>query len=105
MKLSKRNQDRLRAIRKALADGKPLGGLLAGMLSIAATGCNPGGSHGGPIGRFPEPRHGEQTRCGSGGGESSPRVPMGDVPAKTPLEAKATDAQASRPGDADASPR
>ena len=55
MKLSKKNQARQRAIRKAIASGKSVGGLLAGALALATTGCSPGGHTQGPIGRFPDP--------------------------------------------------
>ena len=60
MKLSKKNQTRQRAIRKALTSGKSVSGLLAGALALATTGCSPGGHTHGPIGRFPDPRYEEQ---------------------------------------------
>jgi hypothetical protein len=59
MKLSKKNQARQRAIRKAIASGKSVGGLLAGALALATTGCSPRPSPG-PIGRFPDRRYEEQ---------------------------------------------
>ena len=40
MKLSKKNQARQRAIAKALASGKALGGLLAGIAATTLTGCD-----------------------------------------------------------------
>ena len=52
MKLSKKSQSRQRAIAKAIASGKSLGGLLAGLAAAVFTGCR----------------------------DNSPRVPMGDVP-------------------------
>lgn len=52
MKLSKKGKARQRAIAKAIASGKSLGGLLAGLAAAMFTGCR----------------------------DNSPRVPMGDVP-------------------------
>ena len=52
MKLSKKGKSRQRAIAKALASGKSLGGLLAGLAAAVFTGCR----------------------------DNSPRVPMGDFP-------------------------
>ena len=78
MKLSKKNQARQRAIRKAIASGKSVGGLLAGALALATTGCSPRPSPG-PIGRFPDPSYEE--RAGRKANNEKPRrVLMGDVP-------------------------
>ena len=52
MKLSKKNRVRQRAIAKAIASGKALGGLLAGFTVAAFAGCSYD-SHSGPVGRFP----------------------------------------------------
>jgi len=82
MKLSKKNQARQRAIRKAIASGKSVGGLLAGALALATTGCSPRPSPG-PIGRFPDRRYEEQAGR-KANNESPRRVPMGDVPNDQP---------------------
>ena len=82
MKLSKKNQARQRAIRKAIASGKSVGGLLAGALALATTGCSPKPSPG-PIGRFPDRRYEEQAGR-KANNESPRRVPMGDVPNDQP---------------------
>ena len=87
MKLSKKNQARQRAIRKALASGKSVSGLLAGALTIATTGCNPRSSPRGPIGRFPDSRYEEQaTRNATN--EAPQRIPMGDLSEKPPTPPK-----------------
>ena len=82
MKLSKKNQARQRAIRKAIASGKSVGGLLAGALALATTGCSPRPSPG-PIGRFPDPSYEEQAGR-KANNETPRRVPMGDVPNDRP---------------------
>ena len=82
MKLSKKNQARQRAIRKAIASGKSVGGLLAGALALATTGCSPRPSPG-PIGRFPDPSYEERARR-KANNETPRRVPMGDVPNDRP---------------------
>ena len=70
MKLSKNNQARQRAIRKAIASGKSVGGLLAGVLALATAGCSPKGNPG-PIGRFPDPSYDE--RAGRNAGNEGPQ--------------------------------
>ena len=82
MKLSKKTQARQRAICKAIASGKSVGGLLAGALALATTGCSPKPSPG-PIGRFPDRRYEEQAGR-KANNESPRRVPMGDVPNDQP---------------------
>ena len=84
MKLSKKNQARQQAIRKALSAGKSVSGLLAGALALATTGCSPEGHTRGPIGRFPDPSYEERARTNSCNQTPSQRVPMGDVPANMP---------------------
>lgn len=78
MKLSKKNQARQRAIRKAIASGKSVGGLLAGALALATTGCSPKPSPG-PIGRFPDRRYEEQAGR-KANNEKPKRCPTGEVP-------------------------
>ena len=78
MKLSKKNQARQQAIRTALASGKSVGGLLAGALALATTGCSPRPSPG-PIGRFPD-RNYEEKAGRKANNETPRRIPMGDVP-------------------------
>jgi len=78
MKLSKKNQARQRAIRKAIASGKSVGGLLAGALALATTGCSPRPSPG-PIGRFPD--HSYEEKAGRKANNEKPRrVLIGDFP-------------------------
>ena len=62
MKLSKKNQARQSAISKAIASGKALGGLLAGIAAAAFTGCD--GSRV-PMGSFPNPNPEQQTNSAS----------------------------------------
>ncbi len=89
MKLSKKNQARQRAIRKAIASGKSVGGLLAGALALATAGCSPKGNPG-PIGRFPDPSYEERARRNAGNegpqqvttGETQPPAPK--TPGKAP---------------------
>ena len=78
MKLSKKNETRQRVIRKAIASGKSVSGLLAGALALATTGCSPRPSPG-PIGRFPDPSYEERARRNANN-EKPRRIPMGDVP-------------------------
>jgi len=79
MKLSKTNKKRQRAIRKAIAGGKSVSGLLAGALVLATTGCDPLPPRG-PIGRFPD-RASEEAATSK---EVPPqRIPVGDVPVRT----------------------
>ena len=61
MKLSKKNAARQRALQKAIASGKTLGGLLVG-LAATVTGC--GGRHtpAHTMGRFPDPRYQENAK-------------------------------------------
>ena len=94
MKLSKKNWARQRAIRKAIASGKSVGGLLAGALALATTGCSPKPSPG-PIGRFPDRRYEEQAGRKTNN-ESPKRVPMGDVQNNQPTPPKPPDTP-SRP--------
>ena len=95
MKLSKKNQARQRAIRKAITGGKSVGGLLVGALALATTGCSPRSSPG-PIGRFPDPRYEEKARRNAGN-EKPRRVPMGDVPNDQPTQPKAPGTQTPGP--------
>ena len=78
MKLSKKNQARQRAIRKAIATGKSGSGLLVGALALATTGCSPRPAPG-PIGRFPNSRY-EENAGRKANNEKPRRSPMGDVP-------------------------
>ena len=65
MKLSKENRSRQDAIRKAIAAGKPLGGLLAGLLTVAATGCRPPRTPANTMGSYPNPNAvNESPECG-----------------------------------------
>ena len=95
MKLSKKNQARQRAIRKALAGGKSVSGLLAGALALATTGCSPKPSPG-PIGRFPDRNYEERARRNANN-EKPRRVPMGDVPSDQPIQPKAPGTQSPNP--------
>lgn len=70
MKLSKENRNRQAAIRKAIAAGKPLGGLLAGLLTVAATGCRPPRTPANTMGSYPNP---------NAVNEDDRRIPMGDL--------------------------
>jgi len=54
MKLSRKNRACQTAIRKAIACGKSVSGLLAGALAIATTGCGCGCSRV-PMGDYPNP--------------------------------------------------
>ncbi len=84
MKLSKKNQSRQRAIRKALASGKSVGGLLAGALALATAGCSPEGHTRGPIGRFPDPSYEERAKTNACN-ETPPVQPTtGEVPPPRP---------------------
>ena len=58
MKLSKKNAVLQRAIQKALASGKALGGLLVGFAATVA-GCREGHSPAHTMRRFPDPRYQE----------------------------------------------
>lgn len=83
MKLSKKNQTRQQAIRKAIANGKSVSGLLAGALAIATTGCSPKPSPG-PIGRFPDPSYEERAKTNACN-ETPPVQPTpGDMPPPQP---------------------
>ena len=84
MKLSKKNQTRQRAIRKALTSGKSVSGLLAGALALATTGCSPGGHTHGPIGRFPDPRYEEQAPTNACNETPPVQMPPGDMPPPQP---------------------
>ena len=79
MKLSKKNQARQRAIRKAIAGGKSVSGLLAGALALATTGCSPRSSPG-PIGRFPDPSY--EARANTNACNQTP--PMQTTPGEAP---------------------
>ncbi len=79
MKLSKKNQARQRAIRKAIASGKSVGGLLAGALVLATTGCSPRSSPG-PIGRFPDPSY--ETKANTNACNETP--PVQTTPGEAP---------------------
>ena len=54
MKLSKKSRFRQRAIHKALAAGKALGGLLAGLAASVVSGCSEH-SPANTMGRYPAP--------------------------------------------------
>ena len=54
MKLSKKGRARQRAIRKVLAAGKALGGLLAGLAATVVSGCSEH-SPANTMGRYPSP--------------------------------------------------
>ena len=95
MNLSKKSQARQRAIRKAIASGKSVSGLLAGALTIATTGCSPRPSPG-PIGRFPDPRYEERARRNATN-ETPRNVPMGDLTEKPPASPKPPDTPSPRP--------
>ena len=84
MKLSKKNQARQRAIRKVLASGKSVSGLLAGALAIATTGCNPRSSPRGPIGRFPDSRYEEQATRNATNEAPPVQTTTGEVPPPRP---------------------
>ena len=79
MKLSKKNQARQRAIRKAIASGKSVGGLLAGALALATTGCSPRSAQG-PIGRFPDPSY--ETKANTNACNETP--PVQTTPGEAP---------------------
>ena len=79
MKLSKKNQARQRAIRKAIASGKSVGGLLAGALALATTGCSPRSAPG-PIGRFPDPSY--ETKANTNACNQTP--PVQTTPGEAP---------------------
>ena len=74
MKLSKENRKRQEAIRKALAAGKPLGGVLAGLLSVAVAGCGRDHSPASTMGSYPN-----SSTCTNSVNENPRRVPMGDL--------------------------
>ena len=80
MKLSKKNQARQQAIRKALARGKPVSGLLVGALALATTGCSPEGHTRGPIGRFPDPSYEERAKTNACNETPPVQTPPGDMP-------------------------
>lgn len=83
MKLSKKNQARQRAIRKAITSGKSVSGLLVGTLALATTGCSPRPSPG-PIGRFPDPSYEERAKTNACN-ETPPVQPApGDAPPLQP---------------------
>ena len=64
MKLSKESAKRQNAIRKALAAGKPLSGVLAGLL-VAAAGCRPPRTPANTMGSYPNPNAvNESPECG-----------------------------------------
>ena len=84
MKLSKKNQTRQRAIRKALASGKSVSGLLAGALALATTGCSPGGHTHGPIGRFPDPSYQERANTNACNETPPMQTTTGEVPPSRP---------------------
>jgi hypothetical protein len=69
MKLSKKNRKRQDAMRKAIAAGKPLGGILAGLLTVVSTGCRPR-SPANTMGSYPNP---------NAVNEDGRLVPMGDL--------------------------
>ena len=69
MKLSKKNRSRQYAIRKALAAGKPLSGILAGLL-VATTGCRPPRTPANTMGSYPNP---------NAVNEDPKQMPMGDL--------------------------
>ena len=83
MKLSKKNQARQRAIRKAIAGGKSVSGLLAGALALATTGCSPRSSPG-PIGRFPDPSYEERAKTNACNETPPVQRPPGDMPPPQP---------------------
>ena len=83
MKLSKKNQARQRAIRKALARGKSISGLLAGALAIATTGCS-GSDTRGPIGRFPDPSYEERAKTNACNQTPPVQTTTGEVPSPKP---------------------
>ncbi len=84
MKLSKKNQARQRAIRKAIASGKSVSGLLAGALALATTGCSPGGHTHGPIGRFPDPSYQERANTNACNETPPVQTTTGEVPPPQP---------------------
>ena len=84
MKLSKKNQNRQKAIRKALANGKSVSGLLVGALALATTGCSPEGNTRGPIGRFPDPSYEERARTNACNETPPVQMPPGDMPPPQP---------------------
>ena len=84
MKLSKKNQARQHAIRKALASGKSVSGLLAGALALATTGCSPGGHTHGPIGRFPDPSYQERANTNACNETPPVQTTTGEVPPPQP---------------------
>ena len=79
MKLSKENRKRQEAIRKALAAGKPLGGVLAGLLSVAVAGCGRDHSPASTMGSYPN-----SSTCTNSVNENPRRVPMGDLKENAP---------------------
>lgn len=83
MKLSKKNQARQQAIRKAIANGKSVSGLLAGALAIATTGCSPRPSPG-PIGRFPDPSYEERAKTNACNETPPVQTTTGEVPPPQP---------------------
>ena len=75
MKLSKKDRKRQEAIRKALAAGRPLGGVLAGLLSVAVAGCGREHSPSSTMGSYPNSVN-----------ENTTRVPMGDLKEDAPAQ-------------------
>ena len=56
MRLSKKNAARQRAIRRTIASGKTLGGLLAGLAAATITGCRNNPSPANTMGEYPAPQ-------------------------------------------------
>ena len=96
MKLSKKNQARQRAIRKALARGKSISGLLAGALAIATTGCSESDTRG-PIGRFPDPSY--EARANTNACNQTPPVQTttGEAPPPKPPAKPSRQQKSGRP--------
>ena len=98
MKLSKKNQNRQKAIRKALANGKSVSGLLAGALALATTGCSPEGHTRGPIGRFPDPSYEERARTNACNETPPVKMPPGEAPPPQPPSKPAPKSTPPQPG-------
>ena len=81
MKLSKESAKRQNAIRKALAAGKPLSGVLAGLL-VAAAGCRPPRTPANTMGSYPNPNAvNESPECGLLGDlKETPRTDSTNAP-------------------------
>jgi len=82
MKLSKQNAARQRAIRKAIASGKALGGLLAGLAAVSAAGCRDR-SPAGTMGLYPMTEQVNSTN------EIDGDVEMGEAPLEPEPEGNA----------------